>query len=225
MPPSPILPARPPIICFIMPPLPLPPIIHHVGHLAVHLEKLVDLLDLGAGARRDALLAADALRISGLARSALVIEEMIAIWRLEDLSSRPAAAIWSFILPMPGIMPIMPPTCRPSSASGRAARRGRSGRTCPCASARRPSAAFSASMLAAAFSTSDDVAHAEDAAGDALGVEVFQRVDLFAGADQLDRLAGDGAHRKRSTAAAVAVDAGQHDAGDADALVERLARD
>ena len=70
----------------------------------------------------------------------------------------------------------------------------------------------------------DDVAHAEDAVGDARGVEFLQRVHLLAGADQLDRLAGDGAHGKRRAAAAVAVDAGQHDAGDADALVEALAR-
>src|SRR5688572_3951999 len=31
--------------------------LHHVGHLPMHLQQLVDLLDLGAGARRDALLA------------------------------------------------------------------------------------------------------------------------------------------------------------------------
>ena len=68
----------------------------------------------------------------------------------------------------------------------------------------------------------DDVAHAEDAVGDALRMEILERVDLFAGADQLDRLAGDGAHRKRGAAAPVAVDARQHDAGDADALVEAL---
>ena len=51
-------------------------------------------------------------------------------------------------------------------------------------------------------------------------MEILQRVHLLAGADQLDRLAGDGAHGKRGAAAPVAVDAGQHDAGDADALVE-----
>ena len=58
-----------------------------------------------------------------------------------------------------------------------------------------------------------------------LGMEIFQRVGLFAGADQLDRLAGDRAHRQRRAAAAVAVDPRQHDAGEADALVERRARD
>ncbi len=67
----------------------------------------------------------------------------------------------------------------------------------------------------------DDVAHAEDAAGDARGIELFQRVELFAGADQLDRLLRDRAHRQRRAAAAVAVDAGEHDAGQPDAFVER----
>ena len=52
-------------------------------------------------------------------------------------------------------------------------------------------------------------------------MEILERVHALAGADQLDRLAGDGAHRERGAAAAVAVDAGEHDAGEADALVER----
>ena len=78
-------------------------------------------------------------------------------------------------------------------------------------------------MVSAAFSTRlDDVAHAEDAAGDAARVEVLERVPLLADAHQLDRLAGDGAHGQRGAAAAVAVDAGQHDAGDADPGVEGL---
>ena len=70
------------------------------------------------------------------------------------------------------------------------------------------------------FDQRDDVAHAEDAAGDAGRIEILDGVEFFAGADQLDRLAGDRAHRQRRAAAAVAVDAGEHDAGEADALVE-----
>ena len=66
----------------------------------------------------------------------------------------------------------------------------------------------------------DDVAHAEDAVGDAGRVELLQRVDLLADADELDRLAGDGAHRERRAAAGIAVHAGEHDAGDAEPLVE-----
>ena len=68
----------------------------------------------------------------------------------------------------------------------------------------------------------DDVAHAEDAAGDPLGVELLERVELLADADEPDRLAGDRAHRQRGAAAAVAVHAGQDHAGDADAAVELL---
>ena len=44
----------------------------------------------------------------------------------------------------------------------------------------------------------------------------------FAGADQLDWFAGDGAYRQGRATAAVAVDARQHDAGDAHAFVEIL---
>ena len=53
-----------------------------------------------------------ALRMSGLRRSCGVIESMIAICRFTSLSSRPALAIWFFILATPGIMPsrpLMPP--------------------------------------------------------------------------------------------------------------------
>ena len=83
--------------------------------------------------------------------------------------------------------------------------------------------AFSASIiLRRLFDERDDVAHAENAVGDAGGMEILERIHLFAGAEELDRLAGDGAHRQRRAAAAVAIDAGQHDAGDADAVVEAL---
>jgi len=54
-------------------------------------------------------------------------------------------------------------------------------------------------------------------------MELFQLAHLFADADQLDRLAGHGAHRQGGTAAAVSVHTGQHEAGDADALVEKAA--
>ena len=72
--------------------------------------------------------------------------------------------------------------------------------------------------LAGLFDERHDVAHAEDAAGDALGMEILQPVDLLAGAHELDRLAGDGAHGERSTTAAVAVDAGAPDTAPRNAL-------
>ncbi len=51
-------------------------------------------------------------------------------------------------------------------------------------------------------------------------MEVLERIHLLADADQLDRLAGGGAHGKGGTAAAVTVDAGHDDAGDIETLVE-----
>ena len=53
-------------------------------------------------------------------------------------------------------------------------------------------------------------------------MEVFQRVLFFADADQLDRGAGDGAHRQRGAATGVAVHAGEYDAGDGEGIVKRL---
>ena len=198
--------------------------LHHVGHLAMHLEELVDLLDLGAGAGGDALLAArlEDVGVLALGRGHRGDDRGLA---LEDANRRcPSASICFFILPTPGSMPITPdmppifaiwPSCSARSSRSKTPFRIRSAAFC----------AFSASMFGGGLlDQADDVAHAEDAAGDALRVEVLERVELLAGAEQLDRLAGDGAHRERGAAAAVAVDAGEHDAGDADALVEGLAR-
>ncbi len=66
----------------------------------------------------------------------------------------------------------------------------------------------------------DNVAHAENAGSNTLGVEILERIPFLADADQLDRLAGHGAHRERSAAAAIAVGTCQHDTGDADVAVE-----
>jgi hypothetical protein len=74
---------------------------------------------------------------------------------------------------------------------------------------------FGVEILCRLFDQRDDVAHAENAVGDAAGMEFLERIHLFAGADQLDRLAGDSPHRQRGTAAAIAVHAGQHQAGNA----------
>ena len=77
-------------------------------------------------------------------------------------------------------------------------------------------------VLGRLLDQADDVAHAEDAVGETRGMEILERVHLLADAEQFDRLAGDRAHRERRAAAPVAVHAGQHDAGQADPLVEVL---
>ena len=70
----------------------------------------------------------------------------------------------------------------------------------------------------------EDVAHAEDAIGRAIGMERFERVELFADADELERLTGDLADRERRAAARIAIHLGEDDAGDAEALVELVGR-
>ena len=68
----------------------------------------------------------------------------------------------------------------------------------------------------------EHVAHAEDARGHPLGVEDVEVLQLLAGGGEHDRLAGDVPHRQRGTTAGVAVELGEHDAGEADAVAERL---
>ena len=53
-------------------------------------------------------------------------------------------------------------------------------------------------------------------------MEIVEVVDLFTGADELDRLAGHSPHGERGAATAIAVGAGQYDTGDADTAVEIL---
>ena len=65
-----------------------------------------------------------------------------------------------------------------------------------------------------------NVAHAENARDDAVGMERLERIVLFADADELDGLAGDLANRKRRAAAGIAVHLGEDDAGQRQLLVE-----
>ena len=161
-----------------------------------------------------------ALSTSGLLRSCGVIESMIAICRLSTVSSRLRSASWFFILAMPGsiaISPVMPPMRL--HLRQLLAQIGEIERALAhlLGDARR---LLGIDGRGGFLDQRDDVAHAENAVGDALRIEILDGVELFAGADELDRLAGDRAHRQRGAAAAVAVDPGQHDAGEIEPLVE-----
>ncbi len=79
---------------------------------------------------------------------------------------------------------------------------------------------FRVDGFSGAFHQRDNIAHAQNAVGNPVRVEFFQSVNLFAGADQLDGLAGDSPHGQRSTTAAIAINPGQHDAGDRKALIK-----
>ncbi len=74
------------------------------------------------------------------------------------------------------------------------------------------------------FDERHHVAHAEDAADDAVGMEGLEGVGLFADADELDGLAGDVADGEGRAAAGVAVHFGEDDAGEAEARVKVLRR-
>ena len=68
----------------------------------------------------------------------------------------------------------------------------------------------------------EDVAHAEDAAGQAVGVEQVEVLELLAGRREGDRAADDLLDRERGAAAGVAVELGEDDAVELEGLVERL---
>ena len=69
-------------------------------------------------------------------------------------------------------------------------------------------------LFVGALEEGGDVAHAEDAADDAVGVEGFEGVGLFACPQKFDGLAGDLADGEGGTTAAVAVHLGEDGAGD-----------
>ena len=78
-------------------------------------------------------------------------------------------------------------------------------------------------MDSALFDEGGDVAHAEDAADDAVGMKGLEGVGLFAGAEELDGLAGDVADGERSAAAGVAVHLGEDGSGEARRSLKALA--
>ena len=77
-------------------------------------------------------------------------------------------------------------------------------------------------MFLCAFDERDDVAHAEDTIGHAVGVEDVEGFHLFAGADKLDGFVHHGADGEGGTAAGVTVELGEHHAVEVEAGVELL---
>ena len=70
------------------------------------------------------------------------------------------------------------------------------------------------------FHQGQNVTHAEDARHQAVGMEHLQCVQLFAQAHELDRLAGDRLDGKGRAPLGVAVQLGQHHAGNVKPLIE-----
>src|SRR5713226_7821110 len=70
------------------------------------------------------------------------------------------------------------------------------------------------------FNKRHEIAHAENAGDDALGIKTFEGIVLFAEADELYRGAGDFTDGKCRAAARVAIEFGENYAGEPEALVE-----
>src|SRR4029077_15028659 len=67
----------------------------------------------------------------------------------------------------------------------------------------------------------DDVAEAEDAAGHAVGAEELELIDALAHTGEADRCTRDVAHRQGCATACVAVELGEEDTSQPDALMKR----
>ena len=168
---------------------------------------------LAMRARREPLICLGWLRSNG------VIEKTIASTRSNSFSSK--ASSWARIWPMPGIMPridfsepifLMAAICwrKSSKVKSSAARNLRS-----------ISAAWSrVERLLGLLDQGEHVAHVEDARRHPVGVEDLEVLHALAGAGEHDRAAGDRGDRQGRTTAGVAVELGEHDAGDVDALLE-----
>ena len=198
-------------------------LLHHVGHLPVHLEEPVQVLHVEAGAGGDAALAAGLEEVGGAAlllghrvdERDLAAEEAVVEAGLVHLlrhlrhagehahDALHAAHLLHLLELALQVVHVELTLLEPLH---------------------HPLGGLELEGLLRLLDQGDDVAHAEDAPGDAVGVELLQRVELLAEADELDRLAGDRAHGERGAAAAVAVHAGEDDAGDADPGLELLWR-
>ena len=158
-------------------------------------------------------------------RSAGVIDWMIAAIRSRSLSS--TWLIASFIWPMPGQHPEQVAD-RPHLAHGlhlleEVLERRSPRRPASCRPSSRPASA--SKCLLGLLDQGEHVAHAEDARGHPLGVEDVEVGELLAAAGEQDRHAGEVADRQRRAAAGVAVELGEDDAGEPDAVLERLRGD
>jgi hypothetical protein len=76
--------------------------------------------------------------------------------------------------------------------------------------------------LGGLFDQADDVAHAEDASGETLGIEGFKLIDFLADAGELNGLLGHLSQGERGSAPRVAVELREDDAGEAEGIVEML---
>ena len=161
------------------------------------------------------------LRSLWLSRSAGVIDWMIASVRTISRSSK--LSIWSRICPMPGSMvsiffmePMFLSCCIWLRKSVRVKSSPAGDLRCHLVGD------VLIERLLRLLDEREDVAHVEDAARHAIRVEDLELLELLTGGGEQDGPPGDLGDGQRGTAASVAVELGEHNAGDVDALLERL---
>ena len=198
-------------------------LLHHVGHVAVHLQHLVDLGHIDAGASRNTAFARglQEIRLAALLRRHrhddcfLALEHLVVDARgghllLGVLHARQQvhhAAEAAHALHLAQLASkIFQVELTLLHLLGDALGFG------------------DVDLGLGALDQRDDVAPPQNAAGDAAGVEHVEAVDLFTHADEADRQAGDRTHRQGCAATAIAVHAGEHKAGERQAFVETFGR-
>ena len=77
---------------------------------------------------------------------------------------------------------------------------------------------FLIDILNGFFNERNNITHAENAIGNTRGMKLFERIYFFAGTDKLDRLSCNRAHGECRTTTAIAINACEHNAGNANAL-------
>ena len=162
------------------------------------------------------------LMIFGSARSAGVMPRMIACslssWRSSTCAS------WSFIWFAPGSMPRMLPIGPILRIGEHLLEEVLQRQLAGADLGRGLGRLLGVEGLLGLLDQGEQVAHPEDAAGHPVRVEDVEVGELLAVGREQDRLAGDLPDRQRRTTAGVAVQLGEHDAGEADAVAERLGR-
>ena len=163
--------------------------------------------------------------ILGLSRSAGVIEWMIASIRSTSFSSM--LLIWSLISPIPGSMPKILDSGPILRTICICCRKSASPKSLPSLDGqlgRGLGRLVGVEGLLGLLDQGEHVAHAEDPAGHPVGMEDVEVLQRLAVGGEHDRPAGHPGDGQGRAAAGVAVQLGQHDPVEADALGERVRR-
>ncbi|CAE6947305.1 conserved protein of unknown function [Ectopseudomonas oleovorans] len=200
--------------------------LHHLLHLLVLLDQTPDVLHLGAGTLRDTALArtADHLRVTSLGRRhrvddrlhllELLLGRALGVAHLRQVDAADGRQLVHQAAKAAHVLHLLQLVAKVFEIEALALLQLLGELL----------GLLAVEGLLGLLDEAEHVAHAEDARGDTIRVERLERITLLAHTDELDRFAGDMSHRQRGTATGVAVDLGQHHAGQRQRVTERLGR-